>query len=241
MKFSFNLDPRRPEHSINIDVSDEWIKSRKDQKISLGSLMESPSEYVSDDLPYGCHVIYGGPGSGKSLLASQIMTLGIERYVLFEHVKGVDDSEVGLDVLDMTNFISVCLQDGSGIIDSMRLLSFMSSWPAIMQGVSSFQFAFTQWLSLVASRCKCHLFLVMSTENSSEAILSLYQTYLKGGPMSCWEMRSLGNGLVHRRDKTRFEMQPFTLKNKGDWYEKEAELVGSEIDSDIINKHLRRR
>lgn len=204
---------------------------RKVKSIPLSAVFKNDDEFFSGNFEPGLHVFYGPAGVGKSLVGEILTRQGVKRHVCFEHVLDVNPIEIALSTDDLELQIQEAIIDGAGFIDSLRLIPMVAQgYPAVMQGVSSSIFVFTQWLSILAAKTNTVLFAVVSTERVSDQIIELFSDYLKGGPVSCWRLEGYGFGRGHRKYKERMDYIPFELND----------MVGAKW-SKVANKPFKER
>lgn len=216
--FSFRL---RRDLVLNLSKD----KSPKTPKINLSGLFEEKDSYLDYDLEPGLHVVFGPAATGKSLFLGQIRDSFKIPYVgIFEHIPNFKDEDVGIEPLDIVQAVETNLESGVVIIDSLRIISLIADdYPAIMRGVSTVNFTFAQWLSLVAAKKNMIIIAAMSTELKDESVVAIYKDFLSGGPRSVWLMQGFGEGQALIKSRERGTYVKFSLRNKGTWLSKKAE------------------
>lgn len=223
---SFKID-KGERLCINTNVGNRQPKQIRVKDIFTSSTHE---EFLDGYFEPGLHVIFGSAGVGKSLAGEVLYRRKVPRHAIFEHIRDVDPKDIAIDLRGMEAKIQQVINDGYGFVDSLRLLPMIASgYPAILQGVSSSIFVFSQWLSIVCSQTNTVMFAVVSTERTQESIQELYFDYLKGGPVSCWLLTGRGQGIGHRKYKEREVDIAFELNLEGTGLQKEQYVQEKEL------------
>lgn len=214
------LEPDVPIFRVNSGfvISCGSLKRPKSIDVSLRQILEDDDSYLIDNLPFGCHVVFGSAGDGKSVFVNEIAKLlAIPVYTVFERVFKPGD-DVALTYAEIENTVRTSLERPVSIIDSLRFIDLYGvGFPALEKGLNKGVFTFVQWLNILAARQGVHLFVVVSTERSDESIKMTFQNYLNSAANSCWLLRGFGRGVCLRADKPRSDWVPFSFKNNAVW------------------------
>lgn len=189
----------------------------KPREISLKDVLVDADHYLTDPLPYGCHVIFGSAGDGKTVFSHEISrVLQIPIHTVFE--RSLTNEPISLSYDEINATFQQAFTEPAAIIDSLRFIDLYGvGFPALEKGVNKGVFAYVQWLNVLATRFKTHLFVVVSTERPDEMTKNVYQFYLNSAANSCWLLQGFGNGLAIRADKPRSAWIPFSFKNTAVW------------------------
>lgn len=215
-----SLNPEVPVFRVNsgFAIVGGGLKPVHSQNVSLQPIITEGGSYITDPLPFGCHVIFGSAGDGKTVFATEIaQLLKISVTTIFERTFRPEDL-VALSYVEIEQAIRKCLESPVAIIDSLRFIDLYGvGFPALEKGVNKGVFAFVQWLNILAARQGCHLFVIVSTERTDEVVKNTYQNYLNSAANSCWLLRGFGRGICIRADKPRSDWVPFSFKNNAVW------------------------
>lgn len=215
-----SLNPEVPVFRVNsgFAIVGGDLRPVQSTQVSLEPVIVEGGAYVTDPLPFGCHVIFGSAGDGKTVFASEIAKLlNISVTTIFERTFNPAD-KVALSYVEIEQAVRSCLEKPVSIIDSLRFIDLYGvGFPALEKGVNKGVFAFVQWLNILAARQGVHLFVIVSTERTDEVIKNTYQNYLNSAANSCWLLRGFGRGICIRADKPRSDWVPFVFKNDAIW------------------------
>lgn len=227
------LNPEVPIFRVNsgFTIMGGDLRSVEPRKVSLKPIIEEGGVYITDPLPFGCHVIFGSAGDGKTVFAREIAKLlQVPVTTIFERTFLPTD-KVALSYVEIEQAVRTCLESSVSIIDSLRFIDLYGvGFPALEKGVNKGVFAFVQWLNILAARQGAHLFVIVSTERTDEVVKNTYQNYLNSAANSCWLLRGFGRGICIRADKPRSDWVSFSFKNTAVWSQDEQKIMMTQTE-----------
>lgn len=205
--FTINLDAIKPA-TEHIDLRlDEFIRCDDDN-----------NAYIEKPLPYGCHVIFGSAGAGKSVFAEELkQRFGCRHFFTFER-DFQNPSLIAVSPFEINEAVREAVTTDGSIIDSLRFVDLYGvGFPALEKGLNKGVFAFVQWLNAITMKLKVRIFVVVSTEREDPYVKTIFQNYLNSAANSCWFLQGFGQGLVIRADQPRSEWIRFHFDNDAIW------------------------